>query len=330
MIDKIALAPQITLPSSDLPWTFQSVRRDSGWTTHSTGITTPLAEIRITRTAAGSHVRVDSNLPKVYQGHNIRPLTITELRRSCRILQDHVEDALGCSLPPIGNWRVKLAEYCHDWVVDDPDYYRKACVMASEQRRGSKRFLFETVGREGFTFAFGTPNRGGRLYDKQSEFETQLRKVSQVRALTASGSIEELRRLARGRLRFEVDAKAPHFEVWLGAKSPSLKSLLYDLGMDPNGFIAMEWRRLIRTWNPIEYLAAVARIRSSFSPQRAHRLIDAWVHIHHVGWEDYRSCVQVNRSTLKRLRDDLCSVQAFPGSVMVLPALEIHRLFEDW
>jgi hypothetical protein len=106
---------------------------------------------------------------------------------------------------------------------------------------------------------------------------------------------------------------------------------LDDLGDDPNGFIAMEWRSLIDQWDPTSFAAAKTALTVKCqSPSMVLRHLGDWALISMIGWDEYKKVAVVHASTLARTRKVLQEAGIFPGSPSGLPELQIHRLYVDW
>lgn len=330
MIDRIALRVPNVIGVPELEWAFESTQRKGGWARTSRGVESPLVRVSVSKAKAGHDVRIEANMAKLVLGHNARPLSIGELRAAAVRLEGHVLEALeGAILPRVEAWEIVSAELLHDWVVDLPSAYVIEVYRVAEQRRGHRRNLFTTAGQGGgYTFSFG-PKRGwvGRLYDKQAEVECLLK--GRAGAKVPTQVAEEMRRLARGRLRYEAVADAKSMATWLRKPRPTLIGLLDDLGQDPYGYVATEWNSLVRRWEPTEYASAIALLRRAYPAARAQRLFDAWVHVRSVGEEQYRSLFEVHRATWSRLVGDLRKAGLQTGTPLPLERLEIHRAAED-
>jgi len=331
VIDKLVLAIPNVVGARRFDEHFTSTRRSGAYHHTARGYQTDLAVVKLHRSAGVESVRVETNLAKVLLGHNARLLNITELRESARLLASHIEEVLDLRLPPVMKWDVAQAEYSYDWIVKEPSAYVLETCRLARQRTGSKRHVFAFSGADrGFTFAFGSKTRGGRIYDKQAELEEAILKARRGGRHKIVAFLSELRPLARGRLRVEAVVGRDEIGEWIGNRRPNLGQVLDDLGADPYGLIATKWRTLVPNWEPSTYVTAVSRIRNAYPPSRARSLIDAWVHMSLVGVQQYKGVTEVHSTTIKRTLDDLESVRATPGAVQPLEPIEIHRLYADW
>lgn len=330
VIDKIVLRIPNVIGVPSLDWTREGTRRQGSWARTSKGLDAGAVSIDVAKAKAGYDVKIETNLAKLLLGHNVRPMSIGELRFAVETLETEVRMALdGGILPEASTWQVVSAELLHDWEVECPSAYVVEVYRVAEQRRGHRRYIFTSAGPgNGQTFAFGPKTTGGgRLYDKEAEVEAQLR--GRAGRSISTDLAEEMRRLARGRLRFELVVGSKALGAKLGTRTPTLGRLLDDLGEDPFGLVAVEWRSLVRRWEPTEYRSAIARLRGRYPAARAQRLMDAWVHLSRVGEEQYRSLFEVNRSTWSRLATDLREAGLQSGSMKSLERLEIFRPAEE-
>jgi len=241
-------------------------------------------------------LHLQTNPPKILYGHNVRVLTLTELRSAISEVDRRIAALFPqATVPPIDAWRIGSVDYVHAWHRPDPSSYVRAMYDELIPAKGQTRKLIDD-GRGGWTLSVGPKKEWQlRLYDKGAEIRSHRGLDRPSAAVLAE---------AKNQLRLEVRVEATRLKRWFG-EPVCLGQVVDELGWDRQIHLAFLWRQLQPQQGSAEYDDAWGCLLNKFEKRKATRLLDHWVHLQKVGVHTYRTKFAVDDSTWSRLQTDL-------------------------
>lgn len=256
----------------------------------------------------GSHLWVQASLPKQEHEHNlVLPGTPDECRALLARLHQRVDElAPEIAVPPVEEWKVSRVDFSHDWPVRNTTAYVLSIAPAARKHKARGAALWRNPHAQGWSLTETGDGYKQMLYDKTAETQRLLEEWERLpeRQPDAEWAADRLREFAQGHLRYEVGIRRAQNVGRVLRGEATVKNLLAHLEGEGLTYLAAQWERLTRNWNPMPTSEAIRRLREAYGDSGGYAagkicgLADFYVHVSGVGLEAYQSLTGINQKTL--------------------------------